>query len=412
MRKIIGRIALKFLAAVAILGLNSGIQSEAFAQTLKVGAFVTASGPGADLGTQMRAGIEVAIERIAKDYTIDGKPAQIQVIWYDDEGKGDVGLSAVIRALTVDKINVAIGFNSTDIVSRVMGEFQKASVPFVIAAAGGTKIFRTIAEQKLNYVFQLSPTADDMVPSLIKATLGGYKPKKISALNYNIDAAHEQTAMALKLLKENSPGSEVLAEEYVPLGTSDFTPQLLKLKRLGVDVIYTDIYGAGAPIFFEQYNELRIPAIIVHLGTSVSADSFVAQNGKAMSGSLVNVRWGVGEYTNISKSMVEAYTKKLGSSPTAFAVQAHDSAVVMLEAVRNAKSLDPKAIASALESGTFTGAWGMRRFTDLASGHRMPVDMTIVQVQDGKKVVVFPEDVRNAHGGKYHSVPPYSWEKR
>jgi branched-chain amino acid transport system substrate-binding protein len=414
MRMLISGFVVKFLAAAAIVGLLPGIASEASAQqTLKVGAFVTASGPGADLGAQMRSGIEVAVERIAKEYTIDGKPAQIQVIWYDDEGKGDVGLSAVTRALTVDKINVAIGFNSTDIVSRVMGEFQKAAVPFVVAAAGGTSIFHTIAAQKMNYVFQLSPTADDMVPSLMKAALAKFKPKKLSALNYNIDAAHEQATMALKLLKENSPGSEVLAEEYVPLGTSDFTQQLLKLKRLGVDVIYTDIYGAGAPIFFEQYNELRVPALIVHLGTSVSADSFVQQNGKAMNGSLVNVRWVVGDYTPISKSMVEAYTKKMGSSPTAFAVQAHDSAVVMLEAVRNAKSVDPKAIASALENGTFTGAWGMRHFSNLADGHRMPVDVTIVQIQDGKKVVVYPESVAKTQGdGKYQPVPPYSWEKR
>jgi hypothetical protein len=42
----------------------------------------------------------------------------------------------------------------------------------------------------------------------------------------------------------------------------------------------------------------------------------------------------------------------------------------------------------------------------------MPVDMTIVQIQDGKKIVVYPDAARNAQGGKYQSVPPYAWEKR
>jgi branched-chain amino acid transport system substrate-binding protein len=403
--------ALKRISAAAIITLLTGFAGQASAQeTLKVGAFVTASGPGADLGAQMRAGIEVAVERMSKDYTIDGRPAQVQLIWYDDEGKGDIGLSAVTRALTVDKVNVAIGFNSTDIVSRVMGDFQKASVPFVIAAAGGSKLYHMIADQKMGFVFQLSPTADDLVPSLVNATLVGSKPKKLAALNYNLDAPREMVPMVMKLITDKIPDAQVVAEEYVPFGTSDFSQQFLKLKRLGADFIYSDIYGAGAPIFFEQYNELRVPALVSHLGTSVAADTFVEKNGKLMNGSLINVRWVVGDYTPISKPMAESYMKKTGQSPTAFAVQAHDTAVVMLDAVRNAKSLDPKAIVAALESGNFTGAWGMRRFTNLAGGHRMPVDMTIVQIQDGKKVPVYPEEVRAKLGGKYQTVPPYSWE--
>lgn len=405
--------ALKCISAAAIAALLTGIPGQASAQqTLKVGAFVTASGPGADLGSQMRAGIEVAVERMTKDFTVDGKPVQVQLIWYDDEGKGDVGLSAVTRALTVDKVNVAIGFNSTDIVSRVMGEFQKAGVPFVIAAAGGSKLYHMIRDQKMEYVFQLSPTADDLVPSLVNATLGGFKPKKLASLNYTQDAPREMTPIIFKMIKDKIPDAEVVAEEYVPFGTSDFSQQFLKLKRLGADFIYSDIYGAGAPIFFEQYNELRVPALVSHLGTSVAADTFVEKNGKLMNGSLVNVRWVVGDYTPISKPMVEAYTKKTGQSPTAFAVQAHDTATVMLDAVRNAKSLDAKAIVASLESGTFTAAWGMRRFTNLAGGHRMPVDMTIVQIQGGKKVPVYPEEVRTKLGGQYKPVPPYSWESR
>lgn len=404
---------LRVVAIAAVSALLPGVGTEASAQQiLKLGAFVTASGPGADLGSQMRAGIEVAVERMAKDFMVDGKPVQVQLVWYDDEGKGDVGLSAVTRAITVDKINVAIGFNSTDIVSRVMGEFQKAGVPFVIAAAGGAKLYHMIRDQKMEYVFQLSPTADDLVPSLVNATLGGFKPKKLASLNYNQDAPREMGPIVFKLLKDKLPDAEVVAEEFVPFGTSDFSQQFLKIKRLGADFIYSDIYGAGAPIFFEQYNELRVPALVSHLGTSVAADTFVEKNGKLMNGSLVNVRWVVGDYTPISKPMVEAYMKKTGQSPTAFAVQAHDSATVMLDAVRNAKSLDAKAIVSALENSNFTAAWGMRRFTNLAAGHRMPVDMTIVQIQDGKKVPVYPEDVRTKLGGKYSSVPPYSWEKR
>jgi len=50
---------------------------------VKLGAFVTLSGISADVGAQMRAGIEVAVDRIAQGYAVGGKPMKIQVIWYE-----------------------------------------------------------------------------------------------------------------------------------------------------------------------------------------------------------------------------------------------------------------------------------------------------------------------------------------
>src|SRR5262245_51074651 len=81
---------------------------------IKVGAFAPLSGISADVGAQIRAGAEVAVERMqGQELRVGGKPYRIQVIWYDTEGKGDVGLNVVTRALTVDKINIGLGFLSS-----------------------------------------------------------------------------------------------------------------------------------------------------------------------------------------------------------------------------------------------------------------------------------------------------------
>ena len=74
------------LAVVVMLGLAIG--SAAHAQEVKLGAFVTLSGISADVGAQMKAGIEVAVDRIAPTFTVNGVKTPIKVIWYDDEGKG------------------------------------------------------------------------------------------------------------------------------------------------------------------------------------------------------------------------------------------------------------------------------------------------------------------------------------
>jgi len=382
----------------------------AFGQELVVGAFLTLSGPGGDLGSQMKAGIETAVERVQQNYTVGGKPTKIRVIWYDDEGKGDVGLNVVTRALTVDKINVAVGFNSSDIVMRVVNDFQKARTPFIISAAAGTGIGRKIAAEKLQYVFQLSPTSNDLAPSLVNAVLQTNKPKKVGVMFFNLENGRELAKLIVDTLAAKSPETVVVAQEYPPLGASDFTSEFSKFKSLGVELIFTDIYGSSAPIFFTQLNELRVPASIASIGTSVSADSFISQNAKLMEGALVNVRWVPGNYTEVTKPMTDAYTKKTGFSPSPFAVQAFDSALIALEAVKQAGSMDPTAIATALESKTYAGAWGTRRFTSLAEGHQMPIEAAIVQIQKGQKVVVYPAAAKTP-GQAYVPVPPYAWQR-
>src|SRR5579884_722544 len=96
--------ALGLLGGVIALGLG-----QAQAQEIKLGAFMPISGITADVGAQIKAGIEVAVDRA------NAGGAHVKVMWYDTEGKADVGLNAVNRALTVDKIDAAVGFLSSDI---------------------------------------------------------------------------------------------------------------------------------------------------------------------------------------------------------------------------------------------------------------------------------------------------------
>ena len=385
----------RLIAGATLLALSG---APAFAQQeVKLGAFVTLSGISADVGAQMKAGIEVAVEAAQPTFAINGVKTPIKVIWYDDEGKGDTGLNVVTRALTVDKITAGVGFLSSDVFIRVMDEFQKAKTPIVTCCSASLGIGKKIADNKMEYVFQLSPTANDIATSVIAAVGTLEKPTKVAMLNENTDSGHDFSRISQEWLKANAPKIEVVADEFVPRGAPDLTPQLAKFKRLGAQAIVGEVYGTAAPVYFRQWNELRVPALIAHMGTSASADSFVAEHGKEMEGSLINVRWIPGKYTDVSEPMIEAYKKKTGFSPSTFAVQAHDAALVVLQAIQKAGSTDPAKIAAALEANKFIAAWGERKFTPLAEGHRMPV---------------YPADVAAAQGPKYRPVPPWGWAKK
>src|SRR5215831_19174279 len=408
------RVALTIVLG-AVLALMSAIAflDAQDATEMKLGAFMPISGISADVGAQIKAGTEIAVERAHEQgLKLGGKPLRVRVIWYDDEGKADVGLNVVTRALTVDKINVGVGVLSSDVFLRVMDEFQKASVPVITCCSASLKIGERIAANKMGYVFQLSPTANDIVRSLVTAVNETLKAKKVALLNENTDAGRDFSRISREWFQQNAKEVEVVADEFVDRGVTDLTPQLAKIKRVGAQAIVGEIYGSSGPVLFNQRFELRVPALIAHMGATVAAQAFIDQHAKAMDGAIINNRWWPARYSDLSEPMMAAYKKKTGTDPTNFAVQSHDATLVVLDAIAKAGSLDAAAIRAALEGGTFAMAWGTRKFTPLAEGHRMPVQTVVVQIQGGKKVPIYPATVAAKADGKFVAAPPYAWEKK
>jgi branched-chain amino acid transport system substrate-binding protein len=394
------------LTALVAVPLVAAAQDE-----VTLGAFLPISGISADVGAQMKAGVEVALERMPT-VRLGGKATKVRVISYDDEGKGDVGLNVVTRALTVDRIHVGMGFLSSDVFIRVMDEFQKASIPVVTCCSASLKIGEKISQNKMQYAFQLSPTANDIARSVAAAVAQHVKPKKIALLNENTDAGRDFSRIVREWFGANVKDVEVAADEFVDRGVTDLTPQWAKIKRSGAQATIGEIYGSSGPVLFNQWFELKVPSLIAHMGATVSAQTFVDQHAKQMDLAIVNNRWWPAKYSEVSEPMMAAYKKKTGTDPTNFAVQAHDATLVLLEAIQKAGSLDPQKIQAALEGGTFVTAWGTRKFTPLAEGHRMPIQTVVVQIQGGKKVPIYPESVAAASGGKFVPVPPYAWDKK
>ena len=413
MKRATVRLALSLLVVVLLAGVGLHEPAAQDVGEIKLGAFAPISGATADVGAQIKAGAEVAVERFNEQAVrLGGKRYRVRLMWYDTEGKGDVGLNVVTRAVTVDKIHAGFGFLSSDVFIRVMDEFQKTSTPVVACCAASLKIGDKIAQTKSGFVFQLSPTAADIARSLTAAVHMHVKPKKVALLNENTDAGRDFSRITREWLQANARDVEIVADEFVDRGVTDVTPQLAKIRRSGAQVVIGEIYGSSAPVLFTQWYELKVPALIAHMGATVAAQSFIDQHVAQTDGAIVNNRWWPARYSEVSEPMMAAYKKKTGADPTNFAVQSHDAALVAIEAVKTADTLEPDKIRAALESSTFVTAWGTRRFTPLAEGHRMPIQTVIVQLQKGKKVPIFPASVAAAGGGTFMPAPPYAWEKK
>jgi len=370
-----------------------GLAPLAFAQeTVKIGVLLPLTGRYADFGEQMKSGIELAISHGTQDGTLDlnGTAYNVQVIWANSEGKLEVALPAVQKLITVDKIDVATGFFYSSIFLGIMDEFERYGIPAVDTVGAATAIFDKIAQDKMEYIFQLSPTVDNMGSSTAAATNHYLQPERIALLSEDSDSGREINRYAIEWFAEYAPAVEVVFNEFTDAETVDFSVELLKIKAADADVQFSLILGASSGPMLEQRADLGLETALSHFGGTVDAESFRTEYADLMEGMLVNVRFWPGEYTPLSLRMYQDYEAAYGTTPTTFAVQAYEGALVLLEAMKAAGSVDPVFIKSELESGTFTGIRGPIAFSSLADGHRLPAQMAICQVQNGELIPVWP----------------------
>ena len=394
---------------ILLFGLSVSFSAGAAEKVVKMGAFCPLTGPYVDIGTDIKNGIELAvkIQNEAGGVTIGGEKYPVKLYWGDTESKVEVGLSVVDKVITVNKVDVAVGFLHSSIFMPIMDKLQGYRMPTVDAACASLNIPKKIAKKKLEYIFQLSPTTDDIGNAVCSTVYHYMKPKKIAILNENTDAGRDFTQLTQAWFKKNAPEVKVVYNELVTQNVTDFTMELAKIKASKAEVIIGEIFGASASAFFEQWYDMRVPALFVTMGGTTNSQDFINKHKKQMEGNIVNNRWWPAAYTDISLERMKAYETLYGKDPTNFAIQAHDSALVAMKAIEMAGSLDKKAVRDAISEGTFVGIWGEKKFTSLSDGQRCPTNMVVVQIQNGKKVPLWPLNV----AGKYKPVPPWPWEK-
>ena len=92
---------------------------------------------------------------------------------------------------------------------------------------------------------------DDFVPWIIN-TLGR---KKFYLIGANYIYPKETNREVKALLKAH--GGEHVAEEYSPLGHTEFSTNINKIAASGCDVVFSDLVGDQVVAFYKQYQPVR-----------------------------------------------------------------------------------------------------------------------------------------------------------
>ena len=365
------------------------------ADPIKIGLQGPLTGGSSPMGVSMRDGAKLAVTEInAKGGLLGGR--QIELIERDDEAKNERGVQIAQELINKEKVVAALGYINSGVALASQRFYQEAKIPVMNNVATASVITKQFADQPENYVFRNS--ANDTIQSamIVEEVVTRRKFTKVAILadstNYGqLGREDLEKALAAK-------GIKAVAIEKYNIKDVDMTPQLLKSKEAGAQVVIT--YGIGPELAQIANGMVKLGWKVPMMGSwTLSMGNFIDNAGKNADGALMPQTF-IQEANNAKrKSFIEAYQKayKVDRIPSPVsAAQGYDSVYLLAAAISQAKSTEGPKVREALENLAAPVEGVVTTYNkpfSKADHEAITPNMPVIgKVQDGRVVYAYDED--------------------
>jgi len=240
------RLAVIALACTASLGFAQSNKGE-----IRIAHIHSKTGPLEAYAKQTQAGLMMGLS-YATDGTMMVAGKKIVVLEKDDQGKPDVGKSLLAAAYADDKVDLAIGPTASPVALAMLpvaAEYKKILLvePAVADSITGDKWNRYIFRTGRN-------SSQDAAANAVALD----QPGNVVAMLANDNAFGRD---GVKAAKDFMKQAKIVHEEYLPVGTTDFTAGLLRIVDKLKDqpgTKYISVGWSGAPTPFSKIAEMEL----------------------------------------------------------------------------------------------------------------------------------------------------------
>jgi branched-chain amino acid transport system substrate-binding protein len=367
-------------------------------------------------GWDAERGMKLAVDEInaAGGVTVNGKkrPFEVEVIDTRDLEPGvpvSEALMAVERLILNKNADFIIGGpNRSEAALAAMSLLSKHKKVSIVTSGVLTPKYHKMVEaeyDKYKYCFRIHGEAVNLIGEII-ANFADLKEQygltKVFIMAQ--DVSHARGAAEVMEKVAAGKGFEVTGSEIFPTGASDFSMALLKAKSTGSQIINIWMDMPESAILLKQWYDLQIPAL--PFGSTLAAAEqpgfWKATDGKGQYTlcNVVNAGNAPSDATEWTMKFYNAYAEKWGVEPEGLGSSSSYMAVYVLkDAIERAGTLDSDKVITALEQTDMTGVYGRLRFDPKTHQVIVALDPkegavgSILQWQDGKRVVVYPKSI-------------------
>lgn len=357
------------------------------AEPIKIGTFLSVTGPASFLGDPELKTLEMYVEKINEDGGVLGRP--LELIHYDDVGDASSARNFAGRLIRSDRVDIIVGGSTTGATMAAAPLVEQARIPF-ISLAGAV----TIVDPVKKWVFK-TPQSDRMAAERILWDMKRRGFDKIGLISGTGGFGASGRAQTLAVAEEY--GIEVVADETYGPSDSDMTAQLTNIRNTeGVDAVLNFDFGQGPAIVTKNYAALDIQ-LPFYQSHGVASDAFLDLAGSAAEGlrlpaSPLLVPDSLPDddpQKPVVQAYKEAYEARWDSKVSTFGAYAYDGLMLAVQAIETAGSTDKAAVRDALEDILgYVGVTGIYNLGPDDHNGLTPESFRILEVKDGDWMLV------------------------
>lgn len=355
--------------------------SAAGAQPIKIGSFLSVTGPASFLGDPEKRTLELYVEKINAAGGVLGR--KLELVIYDDGGDPNAARTFATRLVESDRVVAVVGGTTTATTMAAIPVLEEAQIPF-ISLAGGIEIIEPVKP----FTFK-TPHTDKMACEKIFEDVKKRGLSKVGLISSTAGFGASMRNQCLKVAPER--GIQIVADERYAPGDTDTTPQLNKIKASGAEAIVNADFGQGPAIVTRNVRQLGLD-IPLYQSHGVASKSFIDLAGPAAEGvRLPAAAMLVAEQlpdSDPQKKVVLDYKNTYESTQkqpvSTFGGHAYDGLMLLVQAIERAKSTDGVKIRDALRATKgFVGTGGV---VNMSATDHMGLDLSafrMIEIRNG-----------------------------
>lgn len=374
------------LASIALAA--AAVTSPAFAQAkdpIRIGIALSETGNLADSAKHYWRGVELWRDQTNAAGGLLGR--KVEFVVYDDRSDAATSARLYERLITSDKV---------DLLVSTIGSAQAATATAVAekhkrVMINGGGASESIQQRGFKYIFQTAARISAYVDG-IEPLMKKYNVKSMAFVARDYAAARDMEKVVKGQAQRN--GVNMVMDEYFPSGNVDFSSQIARARQSKPELWVSVGYPNEAIEMMRQFRASNyVPKIFVHNG--VAQEDFVKATGKDGEGAIGMSLYEPSLKTSGNTEFVKTFKAKYNYEPGYYSSFGYNAVYVLGEAVKKAGTLDQDKLRDTLQTLKLDTVMGKHE-VDPKTGMQVGIRGLLVQVQDGKREIIWPEELKTA----------------
>jgi branched-chain amino acid transport system substrate-binding protein len=315
---------------------------------------------------------------------------KLELVVGDSQGSADIGTTETQRLIQAGVVALS-GTYQSGVTQTATQEAEKEGIPFVVTISNNVAMF----ERGFKYSFRIQPNANVFSENFIQYISEVRTDDIQTAVLIHEDSITGSDSSAIIEQNFSRTGMTLLSNIAYSTSATSLSTEVTKIAELKPDLLIMIGYFSDTSMLVREINErnLSFKMVCGVCNGGISDSKFISDFGPAVENYL-DLNYRFNPISAKTQTLLSNYQTAYGSDMSVHAVFGYESIIVIADALERAGSTERDALRDAL-AATDLAEHALAQsgpITFDAKGENINAAGVLVQIQNGKHMVVFPEE--------------------